>query len=407
MGILLLTPASSKGQDAQPNERQKQVIATLDLNRDGVVNQPELEAWLDDVLRGRLADIGASLRPDSLQWRDYIERQAARALNGSHNGKPEGQDSVEPDEVARLEGVAIEEPFGLTLRDLLPEDQTEKEPEREPWTDKLGRWLEIRQTFLDEASIGKPAKISLVNHDEDDETLDEGKSRRIYNIKASVILNGPVEWKAGANWYLRPVFGYEMNLESSAPAKDLIAHRVGLSWDYVGASTRVFTTHHFDSTFDFKTDRGYDASVIGATLQYTPGSPKLGIGRYLGRGKPVDFAWRPYVGLVIADVRDAGAVEAFHEMDDFTHLYLKLTGELKLGARVRVTPQTVLWRGERVDAKGNEHNRHGLHSIEARLILSESEGAERASLSWSATVGRDSPDFEKQKKAELALAFKF
>jgi hypothetical protein len=398
--LITWLPAAADGQTITP--RQRVVLQLIDLNGDDLISSDELLDFLQKALSQRAVQAGLAVGPNRTTFDRYVRSVRDSALNGS---SADGDDTISPAELAALERVTLPPPFGGTMKDLLP--AVPKQPEKPSWTGKLSDWLDIRQSFLDDQQIGKPAKISLTNHAPDDETVDEGKARRVWAIDASAVLDGFVEWNPHASWYVRPIVGYEMHLSSDAPAKDQVVHRVGLQTDVTRDASKTFESHSFRATFDYSTDRSYKATVFGATAEYSPNATRLGIGRYLGHGKSVDFRWRPYVGFVSGHVRSAGGVSAYADLTDFFHEFVRLTGEVKIGSRGLITPEITIWHGKRTDEAGAVTHWQQLSSLDARLVLSESEGKERASVGVSFKLGRESPDFKKEKEFVLALAFKF
>src|SRR5207249_3163954 len=121
-------------------------------------------------------------------------------------------------------------------------------------------------------------------------------------------------------------------------------------------------------TFDYKTDRSYDARVFGTTIQYMPTYRAIGIGQYLGRGAPIDFRWRPYVGLVWEKVKAPGSVDAYAKLTSFTHEFIRTTGEIKLWDYWKITPEVTVWHGSRTKADGSISHWQALSTAEFRWI---------------------------------------
>ena len=201
---------------------------------------------------------------------------------------------------------------------------------------------------------------------------------------------------------------YEVDVQSNAPDKDQIVTRVGLSSVLVRkSSTAPFSSHVIDWTFDYSTNRSYKATVLGTTLQYTPNYRQIGIGHTLGHGATVDFRWRPYVGLVWSDVKHADDVVAYQKLTRFTHEFVRLTGEIRLTGRGKITPELKLWHGDRTAADGTSTHWQTQESVQGSVALSQAKGVDRASLTLTWTHGRDSPDFLLEKSVVVALAIKF
>jgi len=324
------------------------------------------------------------------------------ALN---TGRVRDETSITLGELTLLESTALSEPLSGTISKLLPPkpDATT----RQPFSDVLDRWLNIRQSFLDEQSIGKPAKIALTNHAKDDETVKAGDPRRFWTFKTAVVLDSPYQKNFRNRVFVKPVVAYELSIASNAPTKDLIVHRFGLNALVLRKQSTGVSSHIIDATFDYRTERKYDAKVLGSTVQYSPNYRKIGIGQYLGEGAAIDFRWRPYVGVVWEDVKNPGDVDAYKDMSSFTHEFFRLTGEIKLGDVIKVTPETTVWHGDRKKTDGTIDKWQDTRSLEARWIVSQSKGAERASIAVTGSIGRDSPDFKLSKQFVVAVALKF
>jgi hypothetical protein len=189
----------------------------------------------------------------------------------------------------------------------------------------------------------------------------------VFQIKAAVILNPPKEWTLSKNVHVRPVAAYEVDVESDTPAKDQIVTRIGLSSVIVrNDSTAPFSSHIIDWTFDYSTNRGYKATVLGTTVQYTPNYRQIGIGQYFGHGATVDFRWRPYVGVVWSDVNHADDVAAYQKLKSFTHGFVHFAGEIRLTGYGKITPEFKLWHGDRTAADGTFTHWQTQRSVEGR-----------------------------------------
>lgn len=140
-------------------------------------------------------------------------------------------------------------------------------------------------------------------------------------------------WAASRRVSLRPVAAYEIDVTSNAPEKDQIVRRVGLSSLLMrrDSTAPLESCHRLDARL--LDNRGYHAKVRGSTLQYPPNYREVGIGRYLGHGAPVDFRWRPYIGVVCSDVKNAADVGAYQKLSIF-HTRIHATGgEIRLTGR--------------------------------------------------------------------------
>jgi hypothetical protein len=412
--------SAQRASPGELTERQRTVLALIDTNGDRRIDCQELAAFLQRTITERLRSIGVEPRrtsdlmpcgprrgpgaraPES-DFAAYLRAQVQAALN---NATATANDFVLPGEIAALETTPLLSPLAGTIHDLLP-DPTGP-PLRHRRADHLSDWLHIRQSFLDEQGIARPATIALTDHAASDQTVEPGGPRRLWFLQSAVVLTVPLEWDLGSRAHVRPVAAYEVNVASNAPRNDLVVHRIGVSSVIDRAdSTAPFSSHIIDATFDYRTDRGYDAQVFGVTLQYTPNSRAAGIGQYLGRGATIDFRWRPYIGLVWAAVRNAGPIEAYQGTSSFRNGFARVTGELKLGDFWKLTPEGELWHAPATNSAGTVAAWRTLLTLDSRWILSRSNGAERTSLDLTGRAGRDSPDFLWQKDIALALALKF
>jgi hypothetical protein len=424
-------PTRSDAADDPLTPRDQLILRTLDSNGDDVISCEELAAFLDPIVIKALRDLGIEPRtpsrvspcgarqapapaPEDAEQRapdrNYGEffRGLIRSALNSATSVSDSDDVVAAGEIAELGRANVPAPLIGTFGDLLPKVQGPKEASSQSWTDTLETWVKIRQSFLDEQGIGKPARMSLTDYGTHDETLAPGDASRVYQIKAAAVLTPAIEWALSRNVYVRPVAAYEVNVSSDAPEKDQIVHRVGVSSLILrNDSAAAFSSHLVDLTFDYSTNRGYKAAVYGATLQYSPNYRRIGIGQYLRRGSLVDFRWRPYAGVVWSHVEDAADVVAYQKRRDATDGFVRVTGELKVTDRVKVTPEVKLWHAERATTDGHASHWQGQRSVESRLVLSESKGVDRASLVWTLTYGRDSPDFLNEQTHVLSLAIKF
>lgn len=412
--------------------REQLILRALDANGDLLISCPELAAFLNPVITTQLREMGIEPRsakvvspcgsrqdpgpaPDDDDGRspeenyeEYFRGLLQGALNAASSVSGTDE-AVAPVEIVELEKKALPTPLSATLADVLPDSQeTPTRTDGKAWTDVLEEWVNIRQSFLDEKGIAKPAKITFTDHADDDETLDATHAHRIYALQTAIVLTPPFVFELSDYIEFAPVFALEMNIASNKPALDLIVHRFGVTSMIVRKdSTAPFSSHLIDVTFDYSTNRGYKASVVGATAQYTPQYRAIGIGQYLGRGATVDFRWRPYVGIVWNDVRDADVVKAYQEQSSFTHWYTKFAGELKITDHLKITPEWTIWRGDREASEGILERWQNHRTIEGRLVLSQSKGVDRASLTLTFNWGRSSPAFENEHSRVVSLAVKF
>jgi hypothetical protein len=376
------------------------VPVEIDANVDNRLTREELTAFLAVALKTLAAQAGMTTERSEGDFLKYVQAQADRILNAVLS------ETVDPSGVATMKAVSLEPPLGGTIGDLLP--SSAKPPHRDRWTDRLEGLVDIRQSFLDEQGIGKPAKLSLTSTDSDDETVDAGDSRRTWKVQSAVVVVPEAEGAPKPWLRIHPIFAYEISLASEKRAKDLVTHRAGFVSTFLRKRGKSpFSSQYVQATFDWSTDRAYDASIFGFTVEHTPNYRQIGIGQYLGSGALIDLRWRPYVGITYGHVSDAGSVEAYSEMANYAYFFTRLTAEVRLGPRLKITPETTVWGGSRVEPNGDSGSWDRINIISTRLILSESDGSERASIELELKRGRDRPHFEFEQAAEVALAVKF
>ena len=383
---------------AAPLATEAVAFDAIDTNHDGVITKAELRQFLAALLSGHAIWAGIVEPPE---FQAYIDDLTERGLNFTLTQ----DDTVRPDRFRLLLQLDLT-PIAKTLRDVLVA-RTEAPPLTHSWADTFADWFDVRQSFLEQQGIGKPAKLSLSSRGDNDETVRAGDPRRIWSIQSAVVFNGIADKRIGRVSFT-PTAAYEVNMISNTPAKDQITHRLGLTAIVRRKiPTGPFPTHMVQATIDYKTDRSYDACVWGATVQYTPFYRQIGIGRYLGHGAPVDFRWQPEFGWVHGRVDNAGGISAFQQMADFNNLYTRITGEVRLGPRWRVTPQIQFWHTDQTLRTGASlHEETNAQSLASRWILSQSKKQE-SSFEISFTGGRDAPDFKRQQLFQSAFGFKF
>jgi hypothetical protein len=170
--------------------------------------------------------------------KEWVAAQVTNLMNQSDTDRDGGVDAAE---LPELEGAKLR---------LLPNLQAAAQAERDsaptvdfktllpkaaavppaptPVGERLATWLQIRQAFLDEKLVEKPATLSFSTADLSDETVDAGARRNQWSIAAAVILK-PSKWvKTTTRWELYPILAYEAALpprgsrrrrESRAPGR--------------------------------------------------------------------------------------------------------------------------------------------------------------------------------------------
>jgi hypothetical protein len=343
--------------------------------------------------------------------REWVNEQVVNLLNQADTNRDGG---IDEHELADLEAAKIrllpnlrtataterESAPSIDFKTMLPK-ATALVPRPVLLADRLATWLQIRQSFLDEKLVEKPATLSYLTADSSDETLEAGARRNQWSVAAAVIVR-PSAWvKTTTSWELYPVLGYEATLSSGLKKDtDSITHRVGLAGSWLNSAATV--AHAFTATFDYNTDHEYGSTVLGGTLQYTPGVPAAGVGRFTNLAPNVSFTWRPYLGFTFGDVRDKGERTDLNDKVDFSDLYGKLGSKLLFATHAAVITDLSLFRQLRGDKKTQ-----GLLESSFNLYITPESSKTPVSLQVSGTRGRKSPAFKKQQTVKVALAFKF
>jgi hypothetical protein len=381
--VVVLTIFAGSGPSfADTSPEAARLFKTLDTNSDGVLDEAELNAALAPSLRS-VAELRHLPDPDVL-----VRRVINAALNTI------GRNDVRLGDFDAFLSYRLDAPFALTLRALLLQQDS---PASAPSTDGGGwqRWIHVRQSAIDLESYGKPATLSYASRDVADESQPTDPISQ-WQVNAAVILNSQRDVNA-LGWALTPILAYEAHIDSDKEPADRIIHRAGV----VGSLTPksgVIESHYLFATFEYTTDRRYDAQVFGATLEYSPTITGLAIGSFTP-GPQVRFRWRPYVGLVYGHVANAGLLTGLD--DDYTNVTVRVTPELRLFKRVVLAP-LLEWAQQ---LRGNKEF-HGYYEWSGRVILIDSDEGE-ASIEVSYDVGRQSPAFEKTGVFGVAFAIKF
>jgi hypothetical protein len=395
LAAVLAIPAPASAQQAE------RLLAEADANNDMAIDETELQAFLTKTLRDRLATLGAT--PDEAAFPRIVRHIAENILNVTNDGNSTLSDA----EIGMVLGTQLAG-YVTTVSDLLPPDEPSAASPKTVW-ERIDDWVDIRQSFLDDKAIGKPAKLSLATYARSDETLEEGAPRRQRSIAAAVILKPNLEWGSTSAFPVRPIVAWEATLSGHEPEKDQVVHRFGLAGTLLHPrANAAISSHEIELTFDYRTDRGYDARVLGGTFQYSPNARKAGIGQFLGGpDSPVRFRWRPFMGVVVADVQIAGEVTAYTEMSSFTHWFARAAAEINIGDWLRVTPESELWRGSRLLPDGEKDRWQSMLSLSTRLVLLRTDDTDRFSIELALKRGRTSPDFDFAQSADLGFAVKF
>jgi hypothetical protein len=307
---------------------------------------------------------------------------------------------VRPDDVDAFLAYRLDPPFALSLRALLLQQDVPDKAKDAAAT--WPRWIQVRQSAIDKQSSGKPAKLAYASGNHGDESSPNDPASQ-WTINGAVILNSRRDVAAGG-WRLTPIAAYEVHVNSDQRTDDRIIHRAGmlgsLTPQSVASEARrpAVDSHYLFATFDYTTDRSYDARVFGTTVEYSPTINRWAIGAFTP-GEYARFRWRPYVGIQYGHVANAGALTDLD--DNHTNAFVRVTPELRLFNRIAFAPLL-----EWAQQLQGEKTFHGYYEWAGRLVLIDSQRGE-ASIELSYNVGRQSPAFQKSGVFTAALAVKF
>jgi hypothetical protein len=374
---------------AQPDAAD-QTLARMDRNRDGAIDRAELRAFLRVELGRRAAELGLS---GGVPFEAVVDKLTDQALNAANAGSPQSDDLVQRAEIPGLLTYSVDV-FNVTVAELL---EIKSPNPHEAWTDRFGHWFNVRQSALQEQSIAKPATLSYVSRDQNDQSAPTDPVSQ-WAVHGALILNSPKDFGfAHGRW--TPLAAYDVQIDSDASAKDLITTRGGLLGSITTDSLKALSSHYVWATFDYTTDRHHAAAMYGGTVQYSPTSFPAAIGRY--RGTRVRFRWRPYALLTFAHVSNPGELDALKDVPNYVNGELRATPEVVL-ARLIFAPTFHVWHQFK-----QEHQTFGYVQWAGRVVLSESDGQERASLAVEYDRGHQSPTFEQTGVLTVGIGVKF
>lgn len=424
-----LVPRALQAQPAAVLQRLQveQIVEAFD-GTDGAITERELTEFIRRSAQERLDQLPVEQQNrllDGLSLEEFSEEQATRKVINSVRFDCERETLASDDNTIRFAVDDVEQlncqldkilnarldpPLPAFLKDLLPFSIEKPAPRPVPpagksFLQRLDEKISVRQSFLDERGIGRPATFSWTSFGDSDETLEEDRDQSKFEIRGAVTLEPysfPTAEIASFRFASNPVFVYEV--DSSSEDKDKrnsIIHRVGLQ----SVLYRTLRTgHNFDLTVDYTTDRDYRSELIGLTFQYTPNAFDIGLGQYLPRPSlqaatsPVYFRWRPFLGLTAAEVRDPGDIESLQDRKDVSNGFFRVLGEVLIGSRVKITPEAnLVWELE------NENEFHDAYGIAAQWLFDPNE---RLSLVLSYDYGESAPTFKQRDVFKVALGLK-
>ena len=201
--VIAACPTASWASGQDLGKREQLILHVLDTNGDQIISCQELAAFLNPAVIQALRNQGVEPRvtsrvpacgprtkpgptPENLpdrspeqNYEEFFRELIKSALNTATSVSAD--DAVEPREILELEGTPLPSPLTGTIGDLLPTLSGPIANGGESWVDVLAKWIQVRQSFLDDAGIGKPAKLSWTNHGAGDETLDPGDPSHVFD----------------------------------------------------------------------------------------------------------------------------------------------------------------------------------------------------------------------------------
>ena len=140
-----------------------------------------------------------------------------------------------------------------------------------------------------------------------------------------------------------------------------------------------------------------------STLQYSPVAPRIAIGQLHPADGPLQFYWRPYVGLETTAVHDAAGDPDLMQQPDAADVYVKVASQLRAFERLFVTPELTEFRQLRGDKSS-----HGLAELAIEFVVSETKNGDvRTSVELALVNGTRAPAYERDYSIAVTLGFKF
>jgi hypothetical protein len=227
--LVALVPRQVQAQSAAAlqHRRFEQVLKEVG-GSDEKISEEQLMKFIKRKLDEKLASPsgGPILVPEN-----YVHQQATRIMNRVNHDQ---NGSIEENELADFEEAPLALPLPPKMKDLLPppeggvppapiakENEGEQVNSRRSWIDRLGDLISVRQSFLDEKKIGKPATFSWTRFGKEDETLETGRDRSKFEVQGAVAFEPnlyPSHSLGSYRLMYNPVFVFE--IDSSSETKD-------------------------------------------------------------------------------------------------------------------------------------------------------------------------------------------
>jgi hypothetical protein len=399
------TPAAPT-QEQKDRFAQVHALMAIPLHGDDVIDQEELAAFLVKQVPRE------TILAESIVTPEWAREQAINLFNQANTIKTDG--GIDARELNDLEAASLKllpnlrtatdeekrKAATIAFKALLPKGPaTPSKPV--PFADRLGKFLQIRQSFLDDKLVEKPATISFSTLDVSDETLEKDAERMQWSIAAAAVFKPNVLVLSTDRWEVYPVLAYEAAVSSGLKTDvNAITHRGGFAGSWLN-DTASFA-HAFTATVDYGTDHRYAADVWGGTIQYSPSWGAAAIGRFTDVAGPVRFTWRPYIGFTFGDVVNKGERTGLDDKVDFSDFYAKVGSKLLFSTHAALINDVTFFHQFR-----GAKNPHGLFESAFNIYITPEDSKTPVSLQLSGAVGRKSPLFKKQQSAKVALALKF
>lgn len=409
VGLLFLTcglsgsPLEAQSSEAAAAERLRWLERQISAGNK--IGEDEVRTWMaskktDQRLVQAMQESGCG-QTDQIDCDTWLDAVAIRAWNRAERNNNK---QIDPKELRDFEATLI---WGdLSISDLLPEDAPQlpgvgdSPVRRSGFPEWLGTIVSIRRSFLDEKGASDPASITWTHFGGGDKTLRDDQRRTRFDIQAAISYEIGNERAFTDNWRWTPVLVIEGDVSTDETvARDSVIHRIGTQIYGERDIDAVWTAHFVDFTLDYKTDRDYRSEVLGATLQYTPNMPKIGVGAYKSLWGPLFFRWRPYLGLSYSDVRDPGNIASLQQSKGFTNYFVRARFESALGARLVAAAE-----GQAVLESEGKDETHIAYTASLRYLL-DREG--HTSLIVSYEKGEKPPKFDSKEQTRIGLGIKF
>lgn len=399
---------------AQAVRKRDRLDTNYQLERDGRISQDEFRYFLLEEMRrpgspahAPLARIGLSAEVlDEARLFKFVGDQA----KGAFGPWVRSDGTVDERTFPGFLAASLAAPLPPTVAALFPEGLLVALPKPgkgrlETFFAGLDRTVIIRKSILDQAQIGRPATFTWSRFGGADQTRMAGSRRQIFEVVGAFGLEPERLFRIfrpseGLHVSVQPTFAVELDYASNQPdALGQVVHRGALQTVFYRPDSLRRPALALDLVADYRTDVDYDADVYQGTLQLSPIWFGGAIGEWHGLGLGADATWAPYAGVRYSHVADDGGLAALLTRDDYANLFARLSGALRFGRRLVITPE-LQYEYETL----GEGESHWLWSVSARLALDEKD---RVSIEMSHERGERFPEFLERELTKLGLGLKF